>query len=104
MLFAVFILSVAAAGDDRIEYATIAALLLFLIVLSTSRPAQRYLLLALPFYFMLVSKEVSLRRIIVLTWIVFIAFDAFIAFSQVETGKVSTSTPTPFGQSRRWDP
>jgi hypothetical protein len=100
-LFAVFILSFAAAGDDRVEHAMIAALLLFLIVLSTSRPAQRYLLLVLPCYFLLVSKTVDLRRIAIPTWIVFIALNGFIAFSQIKTGKIAKSMPTAFGQARR---
>lgn len=107
-LFAVFILSLipslATVGGDRIEYATIAALLLFLLVLSVSRPAQRYLILALPFYFLLVSKTASLRRMAIPTLMVFAALNGFIAFSQVKSGKVTSSTPTAFGQSRRFDP
>jgi hypothetical protein len=100
-LFSILLLSFVQTKRDFIDLGTVAALLAFLIVLSASRPAQRYLMLALPFYYLLLARMIDLRKFAIPAVAGCIAINAFVAISQIETGQVSTP-PTSFGPARRW--
>jgi hypothetical protein len=100
-LFAVMLLSIVPAKREFADLGTVAALLAFLLLLSGSRPAQRYLILALPFYYLLLARMIDLRKFAIPTVAACIAINAFVAISQIETGQLPTP-PTVFGPSRRW--
>jgi hypothetical protein len=69
-LFVVFLLSLRIAPATWRTIATTSAILVFVSALSFSRPAQRYLLLILPFYYLLLASKVDFKRWSAVTLIV----------------------------------
>jgi hypothetical protein len=98
-LFAILILSFIDFDGSRIDFAVIASVLLFLIVLSVSRPAQRYLMLVLPFYYLLLARDIDVKRWFSAVIATFVVLNVFIAVSQNKFG-VIPSPGTAFGPAR----
>lgn len=66
------------------------AILVVIFIFSLSRPAQRYLLVILPFFFFLVPKNIISNKIILITTISLLTFaNIFLVYSQWCTGTAS---------------
>jgi hypothetical protein len=99
-MFAILILSFIDFDGSRIDFAVIASVLLFLVVLSVSRPAQRYLMLVLPFYYLHLARDIDVKRWFSAVIATFVVLNVFIAVSQNKFG-VIPSPGTAFGPARR---
>lgn len=100
-LSAILMLSFVQTTKNRADRVTVAAIMIFLIVLSFSRPAQRYLLLILPFFYLHLARNIDLRKYAIPTLLGFIAINTVVAAKQFGASTAQTA-PTVFGQDRRW--
>jgi hypothetical protein len=98
-MFAILILSFIDFDGSRIDFAVIASVLLFLIVLSVSRPAQRYLILVLPFYYLHLARDIDVKRWFSAVIATIVVLNVFIAVSQNKFG-IIPSPGTAFGPAR----
>lgn len=73
------------------RHAVSAAILLFVLCLSISRPSQRYLLLILPFYYVQLVQTAVSTRLIAATVATFVLLNALVAVNQVATGRVAAA-------------
>ncbi|RJF69633.1 hypothetical protein [Rhodopseudomonas palustris] len=98
-LFAVFVLSLCNKPQRLRDYAMIAAIVLFVLVLSFSRPAQRYLIFVLPFYVLYLSARIEARRFAGILIAICIAINLVSAVTQSYFRPAATDQ---FGAGRQW--
>ncbi|WP_020508732.1 hypothetical protein [Bradyrhizobium sp. WSM2793] len=98
--FAVFVIGLSGSARSLRNVGVAATIVLFVAVLSTSRPAQRYLILVLPFYYLLVSVG-NIRRISIPLILLCVMLIVFAAVAQIYFG-VIPGADTPFGPQRNW--
>lgn len=98
-LFAVFVLSLLARPHSVRDYAMAASIVLFVLVLSFSRPAQRYLIFVLPFYVLYLSARIEPRRFAGILIAVCIAINLVSAVTQTYFRPAASDD---FGAGRRW--
>ena len=98
-LFAVFVLSLCNKPQTLRDYAMIAAIVLFVLVLSFSRPAQRYLIFVLPFYVLYLSARIEARRFAGILIAICIAINLVSAVTQSYFRPAATDQ---FGAGRQW--
>ena len=71
--------------------AVAAAILLYVLCLSSGRPSQRYLLLILPFYYVHLLNQVDYGRLALPVLTAFVALNSMIVINQVGTGRISSA-------------
>jgi hypothetical protein len=81
---AVLLLAFLDAWRDRVDRSTILTILVFIAVLSVSRPAQRYLMFVMPFLYLHIAKRVPIGRFAIPALAAFLLFDVFIAINQFD--------------------
>lgn len=99
-LFVVFLLGLFAMKETWVARGRVLSLLLFLLVLSFSRPAQRYLLLILPFYYLMIFRAGGLRRLAVPALAVFVSLNLVVATVQMRTAPAGAANV--FGPARQF--
>jgi hypothetical protein len=99
-LFVVLVMSLLAVRKSWIDRGMVLALLMVLLALSVSRPAQRYLLLILPFYYLMIFRAGGIRRFAVPTLVLFLALNLAVAFAQVRAAPANAANV--FGPARQF--
>jgi hypothetical protein len=98
-MFVVLLISFLEIWSRREHRPAIVSILIFIATLSFSRPAQRYLMFVLPFYFLLLSRGQIIRRQLVPVICVYLMLSVFISLNQFDSirsvPKDSTLEPTP---------
>ncbi|MCG6204218.1 hypothetical protein LPW26_06195 [Rhodopseudomonas sp. HC1] len=98
-LFAVFVLSLLNQPHTVRDRAMIGVIALFVVVLSFSRPAQRYLIFMLPFYVVYLSARIEARRFAAVLVALCIALNLVSAVTQIYFRPAASEN---FGAARRW--
>jgi hypothetical protein len=98
--FVILVIGLIAMTNGWIGGGMVLSVVLVLLALSLSRPAQRYLLLILPFYYLMIFRIEGIRRIAVPTLVLFLALNMVVATIQARAAPPNATNV--FGPARQF--